>query len=179
MYKGGKILFTASLWISPTQGQALGSGNFMFHRRVLRSPGRKLRLCKKNTKPQIPIQSVPGGLYGLSAPVCLTAAVKQELAPAKYWQKTFPGIHLYCQSSAQRFPFPLPGEARERWGIQPGRSGELAHKVPALQTEIIFFSNISIKSVMWGLSFFFFFAIAFYIKNRPLNDVTVLVSRGC
>ena len=41
-----------------------GSSNFIFHR----SPGRKWLLCKKKkNKLQIPIQSVPEGLYGLSA----------------------------------------------------------------------------------------------------------------
>lgn len=85
---------------------------------------------------------------------CLTAAAEQELAPAKYWQKLSPGIHLSCQSSEQRFPFPLPGDVGVRWDIGLGRSRELAHTVPALQTEIIFFSNLSVKSVMWGSLFF-------------------------
>lgn len=52
------------------------------------------------------------------------------------------------------FHFDSRGDTRETWGIQPGRSRELAHKVPTLQTEIIFFSSLSIKSVMWGLFFF-------------------------
>lgn len=52
------------------------------------------------------------------------------------------------------FHFDSRGDTRETWGIQPGQSRELAHKVPTLQTEIIFFSSLSIKSVMWGLFFF-------------------------
>lgn len=63
-----------------------------------------------------------------------------------------------------------------RWDTELGRSRELAHTVPALQTEIIFFSNLSVKSAMWGP---LFFVTAFYIKNRRLGDVTVLISRGC
>lgn len=46
VYKGGKISFTTSLGISPTQGWALGSGNFMFHRQALKSPARKWPPCK-------------------------------------------------------------------------------------------------------------------------------------
>lgn len=106
----------------------------------------------------------------------LTAAVEQELAPAKSWQKHSPGIHLYCQSSEQRFPFLLPGDVRVRWDTELGQSRELAHTVPALQTEIIFFSNLSVKSLIWKPLFFFFFATAFYIKNSCPSDVTVLVS---
>lgn len=87
----------------------------------------------------------------------LTAAVEQELAPAKSWQKHSPGIHLYCQSSEQRFPFLLPGDVRVRWDTELGQSRELAHTVPALQTEIIFFSNLSVKSLIWKPLFFFFF----------------------
>lgn len=119
--KERKILFSWSLWISPIQRWASGSGNFMFHRWVLRSPRRKLPWWKKKkiqNNPQIPIQLVPGGLCRLRTLMSLTAAVEQELAPAKHWQKHSPGIHLYCQSSEQRFPFLLPGDVRVRWDTE-------------------------------------------------------------
>lgn len=131
---------------------------------------------KSQNQPQTPPQPGPGGLCRLRELISLTAAVEQELAPAKYWQKLSPGIHLYCQSSEQRFPFPLPGDVRVRWDTELGQRRELAHTVPALQTEIVFFSNLSVKSVMWRP---LVFATAFYIKNRCLRDLTVLVSRGC
>lgn len=68
--------------------------------------------------------------------------------------KTFPWYPLVLQSSEQRFPFPLPGDVGVRRDTELGRSRELAHTVPALQTEIIFFSNLSVKSAMWGPLFF-------------------------
>lgn len=108
---------------------------------------------KKKKKTLTSIQSLPTGLHPLIALMCLTATVKQELAPAKSWQKPFPGIHLYCQSPAQRFPSPFPGDTRARTGTQLGRSREQAPRVPTLQMESVFFSNISVKSVKWGTFF--------------------------
>lgn len=106
---------------------------------------------------------MPGGLCESVVLVCLTATEKQELAPAEYWQNPLPGIQLYCQSSVQRFPSPLPEDMRVRAGTQLGWSREWARIVPTLQMESVFFSNISVKSVT---NFFFCycsFAIAFYI----------------
>lgn len=159
-------------------GMSFGVRPFHVSQTSVHNPWKKMTPMQKKTKtnqnqnPQVPIPSEGGRLHRLGALMCLTAAVKQELAPTKSWQKTFTGIHLSCQSSAQRFPLPLPRDTRARWGTQPGQSRELAYQVPAIQTEIIFFSKISIKSV----TCFFLFAIAFYIKNRPLNGVTGLVN---
>lgn len=130
-------------------GMSFGVRQFRVSQMSAQKPGKNMTPVQKNPSKRTNTYSASArrAVWAQCTDV-FNCCSKKELAPAKYWQKTFPGIQLYCQSSAQRFPFLLPRDTRARWDIQPGQRGELACKAPALQTEIIFFSNISIKSVM-------------------------------
>lgn len=69
--------------------------------------------AKKNPKPahKYLFSQCQEGCAG-SEHSCLTAAVEQELAPAKYWQKLSPGTHLSCRAQSRGFHFHSQG----MWG---------------------------------------------------------------
>lgn len=139
MYKGGKYCSLQAYGSHQPREELWGQAISCLTDECSEAQEENDPCAKKKPKPQIPIQSVPGGLYRLGALTFLTAAAKQELAPAKYWQETFPGIHLYCQSSAQ-VSISTPGGTRGRDGAYSwAKAGSWHTKSPPCRQRLFSF----------------------------------------
>lgn len=131
---------------------------------------------KSQNQPQTPIQPVPGGLCRLRALMSLIAAVGARAGSCQALAKTFPWYPLALPELRAEVSISTPRGCEGEMGHRAGPKKGAGTHSPCLADRDCFLFQLICKICYVETSFF---ATAFYIKNRCLRDLTVLVSRGC